>query len=92
MTMINKLKEKMEQVRDLAEDSAVKMLKYRVSDEVQQYRYDICQGCEKLYKKTDTCKVCGCFMKVKTWMPFQECPLKKWPKADPVESTKSEKS
>lgn len=77
--MLEKLKQRMEQVRDAAEDAASKMLIDKVSPETQQYRYDICKSCEKLYKPTDTCKVCGCFMKVKTWMPHQSCPLGKWP-------------
>ena len=85
MTMLNKLKEKMEQVRDAAENAAANMLPYKVSVEIQEYRYGICQGCEKLYKPTDTCKACGCFMKVKTWIPNQECPLKKWSKAPATE-------
>ena len=83
--MINKLKEKMEQLRDAAENAAASVLIKKVSVEVQEYRYGICQGCEKLYKPTDTCKACGCFMKVKSWMPHQECPLKKWPKAPAAE-------
>jgi hypothetical protein len=79
--MLNKLKEKMEQLRDTAEKAAASVIVAKVSAEVQEYRYNICQGCEKLYKPTNTCKMCGCFMAVKTWMPNQECPLKKWPKA-----------
>ena len=83
--MINKLKEKMEQLRDAAENAAASVLINKVSVEVQEYRYEICQGCEKLYKPTDTCRACGCFMKVKTWMPDKYCPLNKWPKAPAAE-------
>lgn len=86
MSLANKLKERMEYVRDVAENAAASMLPIKVSVEVQEYRYGICQGCEKLYKPTDTCKMCGCFMKVKTWLPNQECPLKKWPKAPAAEA------
>lgn len=89
MSLINKLKERMEHVRDAAENAAATMLPSKVTVEVQQYRYNICQGCEKLYKPTDTCKMCGCFMKVKTWLPNQECPLKKWPKAPAAEADSS---
>jgi rRNA maturation endonuclease Nob1 len=77
--MLEKLKQRMEQVRDKGEDVAIGLLTNKVSDDIQKYRYDICQGCEKLYKPTDTCKMCGCFMKVKTWMPLQKCPIDKWP-------------
>lgn len=85
--MLDKLKQQMEKVRDSAEGIAANMLTNRVSEETQQYRYNICRDCDKLYKLTDTCKVCGCFMKVKTWMPQQSCPLKKWPIA-PVSTDK----
>jgi hypothetical protein len=80
--MLEKLKQRMEHVRDAAENAASKMLVDKVSEETQEYRYGICKSCEKLYKPTDTCKVCGCFMKVKTWMPNQSCPIGKWPKAE----------
>jgi len=77
--MLNKLKQKMEQVRDSAQAAGAKLIIDKVDPEVQAYRYGICSSCEKLYKPTDTCKVCGCFMKVKTWMPKQSCPINKWP-------------
>jgi multimeric flavodoxin WrbA len=82
--MLNKLKEKMEQLRNSAEQGAATIIVDKVSAEVQEYRYNICQGCEKLYKPTSTCKMCGCFMGVKTWMPSKECPLKKWSTAEAV--------
>lgn len=87
--MLNKLKERLEHVRDAAENAAASILTKKVNIEVQQHRYSICQECPKLYKPTDTCKVCGCFMKVKTWIPNQECPLKKWPTAPAAESTET---
>lgn len=77
--MLEKLKQKMEQARDAAQQAAASALTHKVSKEVYNYRYNTCSGCEKLYKLTDTCKVCGCFMKVKAWMPNQSCPIGKWP-------------
>jgi len=85
--MLNKLKERMEKARDVAQEAATNLLSRKVSIEVQEYRYNTCSGCEKLYKPTDTCRVCGCFMKVKTWMPEQECPIKKWTKAPAADSS-----
>jgi len=81
MTIINKLKQKMEQIRDATEHAVASALPNKVSTEVQEYRYGICKGCDKLYRPTDTCKMCGCFMQVKTWIPNESCPLKKWPEA-----------
>jgi rRNA maturation endonuclease Nob1 len=79
--MLEKLKNRLENIRDTTQNLSASLLIDKVSDEIQAYRYNICQECPKLYKPTDTCKVCGCFMKVKTWMPNQSCPLKKWDKA-----------
>lgn len=83
--MLDKLKEKMESLRNTTEDAAVEMLTNKVSPEVQFMRFNTCLSCEKLYKPTDTCKACGCFMRIKTWMPNVSCPLNKWgtePKAE----------
>jgi len=41
-------------------------------------RYAICEKCPRFFKITAQCKECGCFMKIKTKMPDQECPLGKW--------------
>ncbi len=77
--LVAKLLQRMVEVRDAAEEAVVKLVPVKVSDEIQQYRYNICKSCDKLYKPTDSCKMCGCFMKVKTWMPQHACPIKKWP-------------
>lgn len=53
----------------------------KVSPEVRESRYNICLSCEKLYAPTKTCRLCGCFMNIKTWMPNQNCPVNKWGKA-----------
>jgi len=52
----------------------------RVPAETQQARWNICNDCEKLYKPTSTCKLCGCFMKVKTHLVSAKCPANKWSK------------
>ena len=41
-------------------------------------RMDICNGCERFFKLTKSCKECGCFMSMKTWLKEAECPLGKW--------------
>ena len=46
--------------------------------EIAQERLDICQSCEYLFKKTNTCKKCGCFMDAKTKLKKAECPIGKW--------------
>lgn len=65
--------------------------KIKVSPEIQKARYDICLGCEKLYKPTSTCRLCGCFMQLKTWMPEQSCPIDKWSKVSTMEKIENER-
>lgn len=73
------MKEKLREMREKAEKIASERLPFeKVSPEVQQERYDICLSCEHLFVQTNSCKKCGCFMGVKTWMAQQQCPLKKW--------------
>lgn len=84
--MFEKLKNKMVEVRKIAEQKAVESLIIdKVAPEVQKERISICYECEKLYKPTEQCKLCGCFMNVKTWMPEVKCPANKWQTA-PVHS------
>jgi len=46
--------------------------------DIRDARYDICLGCDRLFKPTSTCKECGCFMNRKTWLKDASCPLGKW--------------
>ena len=50
----------------------------RTSEEIYQERMDICNGCEFLFTPTKTCKMCGCFMELKTRINDAYCPLRKW--------------
>lgn len=54
------------------------MKQFLVEEEVQKIRYDICQKCPELRKSTKQCKICHCFMPVKTRVLNAECPLGKW--------------
>jgi hypothetical protein len=77
--MFDKLKNKLTEVRKIAEEKAVENLIIdKVSPEIQKERISICRNCDKLYKPTEQCKLCGCFMNVKTWMPHIRCPAHKW--------------
>lgn len=46
--------------------------------EIRGARLDTCKGCERLFRPTKTCKECGCFMALKTWLIDATCPLGKW--------------
>lgn len=49
-----------------------------VDRNTRELRYDICKGCERLFKPTKSCKECGCFMSLKTWLKEASCPIGKW--------------
>lgn len=57
----------------------------KASKEKKNIRIDICNNCPEIVKDSkllfinkSTCGVCGCFIKYKTGIDFEECPLKKW--------------
>lgn len=80
---MNKLQEKMMQAKAAAKELLEKNFeKYKVSDEIQKERFDICLDCENLKPTINQCQICGCFMNIKTWMPNQKCPIDKWGKVE----------
>ena len=52
----------------------------KLPEQERNERYSMCQSCEHLIM--DFCKLCGCYMPVKTYMPGQSCPIKKWDKVE----------
>jgi hypothetical protein len=50
----------------------------RSPEELAASRLEICKGCEWFRQKTQTCKKCGCFMKLKTTLEKAKCPIGKW--------------
>lgn len=55
----------------------------RASDEVIEYRQNICQACDQAkYRKDGTltkCTICGCGLMDKTRLNHESCPCDKWP-------------
>ena len=47
-------------------------------EEIVKSRLEICKTCEYFRPKTETCKKCGCFMKLKTKLLNAKCPIGKW--------------
>jgi len=54
------------------------MSKFFVSDEVYNDRMSICKECVYYFKPTGSCKVCMCFMKIKSRIAVMGCPQKYW--------------
>jgi ABC-type transporter MlaC component len=49
-----------------------------VSKDLYKARLEVCRGCNKYLKATGSCKVCGCFMRIKASIAVMSCPLEKW--------------
>lgn len=50
----------------------------RSGDELAKSRLEICKTCDWYRPKTNQCKKCGCFMKLKTTLENAKCPIGKW--------------
>jgi len=75
----NRLNELSEKAKYVAEAASVEFEKIKLPEEQRNERLDTCLKCEHLFKPTTSCKLCGCFMKAKTYIPSQSCPINKWP-------------
>lgn len=76
--MLEKLKEKLAKKNAMIAESNALFEKIKLSEDERNQRFDICLNCEFLFKPTNSCKKCGCFMSIKTYMPKQSCPIGKW--------------
>ena len=50
----------------------------RSPEEISEARLEVCRSCEFYRERTNQCKKCGCFMKLKTKLENARCPLGKW--------------
>jgi hypothetical protein len=80
---MSKMLERMKQIADEANKKIEHayqnaMQEVFVPDHIAEERLNICLSCDKLYKPTKSCKLCGCFMAAKTKLAKQACPVKKW--------------
>ena len=77
-TFLEKIKEKLAEVKKAAHDAAQQVAHVFVPDEVKESRMAICESCEFLYGPTKQCKKCGCFIFTKSSIASSECPIRKW--------------
>ena len=66
------LKSALDSARRLAQDPS------RVTEEVKQERLAICSNCEHFNAPTKQCRLCGCFMTIKTGFANMKCPKDYW--------------
>lgn len=50
----------------------------RSQEELIEYRMSICKTCPMFNQRTQQCRKCGCFMKLKTTLQQAKCPIDKW--------------
>lgn len=86
MKFLESAKKLTEQISRVADVDEIRKQFKTVNAEQQKERFSICESCEFLFKPTNTCKKCGCFMSAKTWLAEQECPEGKWQKIRIVET------
>ena len=53
-----------------------------VDPENSKRRLDVCKECPKYIKLSTQCKICLCFMPLKTKLNMSECPMGKWKEVD----------
>lgn len=49
-----------------------------VTQEESDRRWEICNSCPEQDKDLKQCKVCTCFLSLKTELASERCPLRKW--------------
>ena len=47
-------------------------------DRVATWRLEICRACPEFFSPTEQCKICKCFMVLKTKLPHASCPQGIW--------------
>jgi len=50
----------------------------RSEQEIIDARLEVCKVCEFYRARTNQCRKCGCFMKLKTKLEHAKCPIGKW--------------
>jgi len=61
-------------------DTATRLLKdpRPAPESVSQFRMELCEECEHFRANSKMCKICGCYLPLKTQMANMKCPLDKW--------------
>lgn len=49
-----------------------------VTEIEKESRISICQSCEFFNDQFQTCRICGCLLKIKTSLVAENCPINKW--------------
>ena len=85
MSFVEKLKQRTAAVGTAVKKNVVRRI---ASTEVISTRLEICNSCEHLFKPTNQCTQCGCFIEAKVRLKGSSCPIDKWSR-EVDEETKS---
>ena len=72
MSFALKLKQRLNEVKESIEHDLL------AEEQVVVARINICEECPRLFRPTQQCKECGCFVKAKARIKNASCPLSKW--------------
>ena len=61
-----------------ASKALIKGEKVSLSKGEAEARMKICMSCEEYIKEENRCNLCGCYMRVKTKIATEKCPIRKW--------------
>ena len=50
----------------------------RSDEQIKADRLAICENCEHFKQKMRQCRLCNCFMDIKTTLTRAKCPVDKW--------------
>lgn len=75
MSFLGKLKDRVEQAAIITAEKVGFVL---AEDSVVEQRIALCNECPNLFTPTRSCKLCGCFIDLKTKNQKSRCPINKW--------------
>lgn len=70
-----------QQLKGLGRTAAQAARKGAVDPEIRNQRLETCFKCPDFIPDSQRCRLCGCYMKAKSWVagdPTKLCPAKKW--------------
>ncbi len=75
--ILEKLKSKLKAIED---QKQALLDEVKLPEDIRNVRFDMCKNCDHFFAPTSLCNKCGCYMPVKTYLPFSSCPIGKWAK------------
>lgn len=79
MSFSTKLKDRIEHLAQVTAKKVAESVGFEAADDtIVEQRIQICNSCDRLFKPTRNCKLCGCFIDLKVKSKLSSCPINKW--------------